>query len=121
MAPDAETAKLVAAAAAAEEERRRHRQLDYFKPYPKQRQFLDAGAAFRERLLLAGNQTGKSVTAAFEMACHATGQYPPWWQGKRFDRPVTAWCCGESALVVMTVCQQKLCGTAGVESAWAPA
>jgi phage terminase large subunit-like protein len=118
MADDAETAKLAAAAVAAKEGRRKYRQLDYFKPYPKQRTFLDAGATYRERLLLAGNQTGKSVTAAFEMACHATGQYPVWWQGKRFDQPVTAWCCGESALVVMTVCQQKLCGTAGVESAW---
>jgi phage terminase large subunit-like protein len=113
-----DAARLLADAAAAEEGRRKFRQLDYFKPYPKQRKFLDSGASFRERLLLAGNQSGKSVCAAFEMACHLTGLYPPWWQGKRFDRPVTTWCCGESAMMTMTVCQQKLCGTAGVESAW---
>jgi phage terminase large subunit-like protein len=115
---NAEFAKLAAAATAAEENRRKFRQLDYFEPYPKQRKFLDSGATFRERLLLAGNQTGKSIVAAFEMACHLTGQYPPWWQGKRFNAPVTIWCCGESAMMTMIVCQQKLCGTAGVEGAW---
>ena len=115
---DAEFAKLAAAATAAEEGRRKFRQLDFYKPYPKQLAFLNAGLTFRERLLLAGNQTGKSLTAAFELAVHLTGQYPTWWRGKRFDKPVTAWACGESALVTMVVCQTKLCGTPGVESSW---
>jgi hypothetical protein len=83
----AELAKLAAAATAAEEDRRKYRQIDFFEPYPKQRKFLDSGATYHERLLLAGNQTGKSLCAAFEMACYLTGQYPPWWQGKRFDKP----------------------------------
>src|SRR5262245_10705883 len=65
--------------------------LRYYRPYPKQREFHAAGATSRERLLMAGNQLGKTLAGGFEAAMHATGRYPDWWQGKRFDRPVNAW------------------------------
>src|SRR5262245_63611612 len=68
--------------------------LKYYKPYPKQRDFHAAGATARERLLMAGNQLGKTLAGGFEAAIHATGRYPDWWQGKRFDRPVNAWVAG---------------------------
>jgi hypothetical protein len=32
--------------------------LAYYRPYPKQEKFHSAGAAFRERLLMAVNQSG---------------------------------------------------------------
>lgn len=90
----------------------------FFEPYPKQKKFLDLGAAKRERLLIAGNQNGKSITAAFETACHLTGMYPDWWQGKRFAKPTRGWICGESSVAVRDICQTKLCGAPGVESAY---
>lgn len=93
-------------------------QILFFQPYDKQRQFLDIGATKRERLLIAGNQNGKSITGAFEAACHLTGMYPGWWKGRRFDRPVRGWLAGETGEVVRDVAQQKLFGTPGVDEAW---
>ena len=61
----------------------------------KQKLFHEAGAKHRERLLMAGNQLGKTLAGGFEVAMHATGRYPEWWQGKRFDRPTVGlgvWC-----------------------------
>jgi hypothetical protein len=60
--------------------------LKYYKPYPKQADFHAAGASYRERLLMAGNQIGKTMAGGMEAAMHATGRYPDWWKGRRFDR-----------------------------------
>lgn len=65
--------------------------LAHYRPYEKQREFHAAGASARERLLMAGNQLGKTLAGGFEAAMHATGRYPDWWTGRRFDRPVNAW------------------------------
>src|SRR5882724_3385157 len=70
--------------------------LAHYVPYPKQIAFHTAGATARERLLMAGNQLGKTLAGGFEVAMHMTGRYPPWWRGKRFDRPVTGWVCGRT-------------------------
>jgi hypothetical protein len=81
----------------AEKQRRlRENKLSYYSPYDRQKEFHAAGAKFRERLLLAGNQTGKSLASAMELAMHLCGQYPDWWQGKRFDKAIRAWACGET-------------------------
>lgn len=70
--------------------------LEDYRPYPKQQDFHDAGgdAGVRERLLIAGNQLGKTWSAGFEVAMHLTGEYPDWWIGKQWDRPVVAWAAG---------------------------
>src|SRR6266851_2319283 len=65
-----------------------------YRPYPKQMEFHEAGLAHRERLFLAGNQLGKTMAGAFEEAAHATGKYPIWWAGRRFDRPTHSWVAG---------------------------
>ena len=54
-------------------------------PYPWQREFFDAGCWATQRLLIAANGVGKSVTVCAELAMHVTGRYPPWWKGIRFD------------------------------------
>lgn len=63
-------------------------------PYPKQRMFHDAGAEYRERLFLGGNQLGKTWSAGYETAMHATGRYPDWWHGRRFRKQTRGWCSG---------------------------
>ncbi len=93
-----------------------YRQFFQFRPYAKQKEFLDAGAQFSERLLIAGNQNGKTHIGAYEMACHLTGLYPDWWQGRRFEKPIRAWIAGQTSLVVRDVQQKKLCGEPGVET-----
>lgn len=98
--------------------RKDFRRMDFFFPYPKQRSHLDAGAKYSERLLIAGNQNGKTITGAYEMALHLTGEYPAAWNGRRWERPVKAWACGETGLLVRDVQQKYLCGEPGVEDAW---
>jgi phage terminase large subunit-like protein len=90
----------------------------FFEPYPEQKRFCDVGATHRERLLMAGNQVGKSEIGAFEAMCHMTGQYPGNWKGKRFYKPTKGWCCGETSLLVRDVQQKKLCGEPGVQTAF---
>ncbi len=43
---------------------------------------------------MAGNQLGKTVSAAAEVAMHATGRYPENWIGRVFDTPINAWVSG---------------------------
>lgn len=68
--------------------------LQRFRPYLKQREFYRYGCQFRERLLCAGNQLGKTLGAGYEVAVHATGLYPPDWSGRRFTHPVVIWVGG---------------------------
>lgn len=85
----------------------------FFQPYPLQQDFLDGGIAHTERLFMAGNRVGKSQTGAFEMACHLTGEYPDWWLGRRFNRPIKAWAACDTGINVRDVAQSKLCGPYG--------
>lgn len=89
-----------------ENEARRRNAL--FQPYPKQLEFFNAGKTHRERMLSAGNQQGKSVGGLFEAACHLTGIYPDWWDGKRFNRPINAWAIAETAELSRDSLQKKL-------------
>lgn len=62
-----------------DQERRRRQQqrrLLTYTPYPKQLEFHAMGSIERERLLIAGNQTGKTTSMGFETAMHLTGRYP---------------------------------------------
>jgi phage terminase large subunit-like protein len=96
-------------------DRKRFRRMDFFVPYPKQKAHLMASASYNERLLMAGNQNGKTITGAFEAACHATGEYPDWWTGRKFDHPTKGWAVGETGVLTRDVSQKYLCGEPGVE------
>src|ERR1039457_243471 len=78
--------------------------------YPRHVEFLAAGATFRERLFMAANRTGRTETGAYEMACHLTGRYPDWWQGRRFSEPINAWACGTTNGTTRDIVQDKLLG-----------
>ena len=81
--------------------------------YPKQRDFHRAGLKYRERLLMAANQSGKTLAGGMEAAMHSTGNYPAWWKGRRFDRPTVAWVAGETAETVRDTVQRVLVGRTG--------
>jgi phage terminase large subunit-like protein len=68
--------------------------LAFYDPYARQREFHGAGLGHRERLLMAGNQLGKTLAGSMEAAMHATGRYPAWWDGRRFDGPTIGWAAG---------------------------
>lgn len=88
------------------------RLLDY-RPYPKQREFHALGATKRQRLLMAGNQQGKTFSGGAEVTYHATGRYPDWWQGRRFEHAITAWCGAITNEDARDVVQATLFGREG--------
>jgi phage terminase large subunit-like protein len=90
--------------------RLRENRLEQFRPYTKQREFFSAGAEHRERLLMAGNQLGKTFCGGAEVAYHVTGLYPDWWQGRRFDRPTRWWAASVTSEATRDNVQAKLVG-----------
>lgn len=66
------------------------------RPYPWAVKFHNAGEKFPDRALLAANRVGKSRTCGAEVSIHATGLYPDWWKGRRYDRPTSGCICGET-------------------------
>lgn len=90
----------------------RTNRLASYKPYAKQAEFHALGKAIRERLLMAGNQLGKTLAAGYELAMHLTGKYPTWWAGRVFDRPIVAWVASETMTVSRDAAQRVLLGRA---------
>jgi phage terminase large subunit-like protein len=84
--------------------------------YPKHRAFMRAGREHRERLFIAANRVGKTQVAAYELALHLTGaydDYAPWWDGRRFDRPIKAWAAGDTGKTTRDILQAALLGAPG--------
>lgn len=91
----------------------RTEKLSFYEPYDKQREFHDMGFTMPERLLMAGNQLGKTEAGAAEMAMHLTGQYGSDWLGRRFNKPIRAWVGGPTGQAVREAAQKKLLGEIG--------
>jgi phage terminase large subunit-like protein len=96
------------------ERRRKYRRIDFLDSafwYPTQLAFFAAGGSgVHQRLIYGGNQSSKTTCCAAEFAWHVTGAYPPFWNGKRFDKPIRAWVVGESSTLVRDTLQRQLCG-----------
>ncbi len=86
------------------------RKLEFYRPYVKQQMFHRAGATYREILLRAGNQIGKTLSAAAEVAIHATGRYPSWWEGRVYKKAPVIWCGGITGEVTRDTIQRLLIG-----------
>ncbi len=86
------------------------RQLDLYRPHKKQAEFHQAGKTAKERLFMAGNQQGKSLALAAEVAMHLTGEYPDWWVGRRFPKPIKAWVGGVDGDLTRDGIQVRLVG-----------
>ncbi|NJM09328.1 MAG: hypothetical protein HC883_00050 [Bdellovibrionaceae bacterium] len=79
--------------------------------YRKHTAFFAAGAKYRERCMMAANRVGKTEgVGAFEVTCHLTGEYPKWWEGRRFNRPVSGRAAGDTSKTVRDIIQKKLLG-----------
>ena len=90
----------------------RYNQLKYFRPFEHQKKFFATGSSER-RGILAANRIGKTVSTCYETAMHLTGQYPEWWEGHRFDKPITCMVAGEGWSQVALVLQNELIGKIG--------
>lgn len=87
--------------------------LFFYKPYAKQRQFHEAGLRYRERLLMAGNQLGKTYSAGNEVSFHVTGLYPDDWQGKRLHKANRGWTASVTSELTRDGAQRVLLGPVG--------
>ena len=92
----------------------RYNQLKYFRPFEHQLNFFATGHSER-RGILAANRIGKTVSTCAETAMHLTGAYPEWWNGYRFDKPITCMVAGEGWSQVALVLQNELLGTQDVK------
>ena len=98
------------AGALLERQRRARQRFQTYHPTQAQAAFHQAGATRRERLLMAGNQLGKTWAGANEMAMHLTGHYPEGWQGRRFTSAIQAWLGSVSQEVSRATVQRLLLG-----------
>ena len=104
-------------------ERRKNNKIKQYYPatgplrrdlYPKHLDFFTAGKIHKERLMLAANRVGKTEgVCCYEMTLHLTGNYPDWWDGKRFDGPISAWMAGDTGETVRDILQHKMMGPTG--------
>lgn len=98
------------------------RKIDKYKPYPWQTEFHAAGVGHPERMLMAANRVGKTVGAAAEVVFHMTGDYPAWWEGKRFAHPVLIWTGSPTNETSKDIVQAELLGGLGEKlgTGWVP-
>lgn len=61
-------------------------------------------------MLAAGNQTGKTLAGGNEYAMHATGEYPDWWEGRVWKRPIMSWAAGVTSELTRDGVQRFLIG-----------
>lgn len=78
--------------------------------YPKHLEFFRAGKAYQQRCFMAGNRVGKTFAGGYEATCHLTGQYPHWWEGRRFLRPGPWWVAGDTNETTRDILQLTLLG-----------
>lgn len=90
------------------------KKLDLFQPNPKQWDFcsIGGGESKAHEILLSGpNQIGgKTYTLSYLIAIHATGLYPPEWEGPRFKKPPHLAAAGETAAATRDQISDKLFG-----------
>jgi len=82
--------------------------LESYDPYPFQRRFHSSFAG--QIALICANQIGKTTGGAAAVAYHALGEYPDWWEGRRFTKPVTILCAGVSNDSTKRIIQHELIG-----------
>ncbi len=103
-------------------QRKRYNQIDYIFPdegplrrelYPKHLRFFEAGKDHMQRGVVSANQTGKTTAGCVEDVYHATGNYPTWWKGRKYDRPVIILIGADRGDTYRDSIQRKLLGVPG--------
>ena len=56
-----------------------------------------------------------------EVAAHATGRYPDWWPGHRFNRPINIWAGSDTGETTRDTVQTNLLGPPADRDAWGTA
>ena len=98
--------------------RKQSYKIESYDPYPFQQDFHKTSAGNNQRLLMCANRIGKSYCGAMEMAMHLTGIYPDWWEGRIYEKGITAWVGGVSNESTRDICQAELLGAPEDPDAW---
>ena len=101
-----------------QKERVKFNKKDHFDLYEWQKGLANATDEANQVLAMCANQIGKSTSGAYITACHLTGIYPDWWEGKKFDKPIYCWAAGVSNDTTRDILQTELFGLAESESDW---
>lgn len=91
-------------------DRERYWKIQTVDPYGWQYEFCNAFGEYKQLLAMTGNRCGKTFIGAAIMVMHATGLYPEWYKGYRFDRPIKAWAAGISTETTRDIIQKELLG-----------
>lgn len=96
------------------------RKLYSYNPYPWQIEFHHAKE--RQRMLMAANRVGKTLSAGAEVAMHATGLYPDWWEGRVFEHSTLGWVGSITNESSRDIVQKELLGGVGEDlgTGWIP-
>lgn len=78
--------------------------------YARHLEFFKASANYRELCFLAANRVGKTVGGSYSLTCHLTGNYPHWWEGRRFTGPIRAWAAGKTNETTRDIVQASMLG-----------
>ena len=89
--------------------------LFYYEPYEYQKKLHHAKGyktdeLATDRAVVAANKIGKTYCCGMEIAFHATGLYPEWWEGHRWKHRVEILCGSESNELTRDVIQRELFG-----------
>ncbi len=101
-------------------------QLASYSPYPFQKAWhnakgLETDAPARQKCLMCANQIGKTYCGTIEDVFHATGRYPDWWNGERFDHAVNIQIAGVTVDKVRDTLQAKILGDPHNDDLWGTA
>lgn len=93
-----------------------------YSPYGWQKDFHASGIENPERMLMAANRVGKTMSAGCEVAYHLTGDYPEWWEGRRFTKPALVWTGSPTNETSKDIVQNELLGGLGEKlgTGWIP-
>lgn len=91
------------------EEKFRYRKM-FATLYDWQKEFIKNTAEYSEVCLCAANRIGKTYTGTYIDAIHAMGDYPPDWEGHKFDHAPLIWCLGYSGEKCRDLLQKELFG-----------
>jgi len=90
--------------------------------YEKHMELFRAGKIHRERLFMAANRVGKTESGGgYEIALHLTGEYPKWWEGRRYDRPIKVLAAGDTGQSTKDIIQEKMLGGEWGSEEWGSA
>jgi len=64
---------------------------------------------------MAANRVGKTICAACEVSYHLTGEYPSWWEGRKFEKPTLIWTGSPTNETSRDIVQAELLGGLGEE------